>query len=623
MTDVDPVKYGLIFERFVSKARAKKNIVDGIVYIDGSLMCDVDIDVCYYRRQEVLKYLREKFVGKTSKILTLNTLSGKLVMKECGKVLGGKSETEMNGVSGLIPKVFGQVEDIEEARKQVPDFDKWCAANPRVFKVANKIKNLNKNKGVHPSAILLSYFNMEESCPSELDSSKEPVSSYDMNWVQIYNVKLDVLGLRTVSVVDACCKIIKKYKGLDIKPEEIDLEDPTIYEKLNAGIAQGLKNGIFQIEADVASAACKKVKPKDLEQLRAVLALARPGAMDYIDQYSLFTNEGEREDVHPLFDDILSKTGGVCLYQEQMMHMSNKIGCTLDEAEILRRIVGKKKVNEVKKWKKKIRDKVKENNLTGAKGEADVGDVLWKVLEDSANYSFNKSHSICYAALAAITAYLKFNFPQEFFLALLQMTRYEPDPVTEIGKINQELPNFGIKLLAPNLLKSDMDYIVEGDNLRFGLTAIKGISDKSIEKLKGFKNKYSNKFVVFHGASDSGLGFGILSGLIQAGALDGCYEGSRSRAVAEAQLFNLLTTREKGYVFELAEEFSFDLMKIVKYLHEEHIDIKETAPAKKGKPIIRNHGYKLFGGILNPTSKYITKIKQMSLLQIGIMKILF
>ena len=134
VTDIDPLKYELFFERFVSKARAKKSVVDGVTYLDGSLMCDVDIDVCYYKRKDVLTHLREKFGGKTSKILTLNTLSGKLVMKECGKVLGGKSETEMNGVSALIPKVFGQVEDIASACETVPDFGKWCKRNPQGFR---------------------------------------------------------------------------------------------------------------------------------------------------------------------------------------------------------------------------------------------------------------------------------------------------------------------------------------------------------------------------------------------------------------------------------------------------------------------------------------------------------
>ena len=573
ITQIDPVKYDLFFERFVSKARAKKKVVDGITYLDGSLMCDVDVDVCYYRRQDVLTYLKEEFSGNTSKILTLNTLSGKLVMKECGKVAGGKEESEMNSVTALIPKVFGKVKDITEAYEEVEEFKKWCDKNPKVYKIAQKIKGLVKNKGVHPSAMLLSHSKLVDSCPCELDSSKEPVSSYDMDWSSMFNVKLDVLGLRTASVADACCKILKKTKGIDISLTSIDLNDPFIYQNL---FDLKLPRGLFQIEGGANYEVCKKVKPKNLEELSAVLALARPGALAFVDQYANYTNNDVYEAIHPFFDDILGTTGGVCLYQEQMMKMAHKVGFTLDEAEILRRIVGKKKINEVKKWKKKIKDKIKENNL-----DKEIGDILWQVLEDSANYSFNKSHSISYAALAAITAFFKFKYPQEFFLALLQMTRYEPDPMAEISKIAMELPKFNIKLLGPHLMKSEMDFSIEGENIRFGLTSIKGIAEKSIKKLQSFKDQYSNKFEVFQAANEAGIGIGILSALIQAGSLDGVFNKPRSYMVAEAQLWNILTDREKRFAFELGHSKEFDLREIVQMMNKE---VKDD----KGKQIIKD-----------------------------------
>jgi len=265
-----------------------------------------------------------------------------------------------------------------------------------------------------------------------------------------------------------------------------------------------------------------------------------------------------------------------------MMKMAHKVGFSLDEAEILRRIVGKKKVKEVRQWKKKIREKVDKNRLSsewmGHKGVEDVGDVLWSVLEDSANYSFNKSHSIAYAALSAATIFLKFNHPKEFFLSLLKMTRYEPDPINEISKIEKELSNFGIKLLPPHIVKSEMDFSIEGDNIRFGLLSIKGISDKSIEKLSNFKNAYSNKFEIFQGAKESGLGIGILCALIQAGALEG-FKVSRSKIVYEAQLWNLLKDREKIYAMKLGESLHYDLVNVVVKL--------STFQDEKGKPVIK------------------------------------
>lgn len=564
VTKIDPIKYNLYFERFISKTRAKKKVVNGITYLDGSLMVDVDIDICYYRRPEVLKYLEVKFKNKTSKILTLNSLSGKLVMKECGKIISSKAEEEMTRVSSLIPKVFGQIKDLEETYDEVEDFRTWCDANSRVYQAALKLKDLIKNKSVHASGILLSYDLLEKSCPTELTSDKEEVCSFDMNWVSLLNIKLDILGLRGVSVVDSVCK------SVGIKIEDIDYNDSFIYQNL-----QDLRtpHGLFQIEADTNLKVCNKVKPKNLDELSAVLALARPGALQFVDQYALHTNHSTKQSVHSFFDEILDRTGGVCLYQEQMMQMAHKIGFTLDEAEILRRIVGKKKVNEVKQWKKKISDKIKDNNL-----DVEIGEVLWKILEDSANYSFNASHSYSYAALAACTVYLKFKYPKEFFLALLRMTRNEPDPISEISKIQKEMYHFGIKLLPPHMVKSKTDFSVEGDDIRFGLLSIKGISDKSIEKLLKFKTEKSGKFNVFEAASEAGLNMGALCALIQAGALDG-FKQSRSKVVYEAQFWNLLTEKEKMQVMLLSEVFNDDLVKIIKELA-----VKKD---EKGKPIIK------------------------------------
>lgn len=553
VTRIDPVKYDLYFERFISKIRAKKQVIDGVTYLDGSLMCDVDLDICYYNRQKVLQYLENKFKGKTSKILTFNSLSGKLLIKECGKIVAEKPEQEMTMISSLIPKTYGQVKDISEAYEEVEQFKDWCDQNKEAYQIALKLRDLIKNKGVHPSGVLLSYYDLETICPTEFSSDKEVVSSFDMNWASIFNIKLDILGLRSVSVVDNVCK------SINIKIEDIDLNHESIYRNL-----QELKSphGLFQIEAETNFRVCQKVKPKNLEELSGVLALARPGALQFVDKYAAHTNYQQSESIHPFFDEILKETGGVALYQEQLMKMANKIGFTLDEAEILRRIVGKKKVDEIKAWQQKIEQKCKQNKIP-----KEVSEILWKILEDSANYSFNKSHSIAYAGLAAITIYLKFNYPQQFFLSLLKMSRNEPDPIGEISKIQKEMHNFGIKLLPPHIIKSEMDFSIEDKDIRFGLLSIKGISDKSIEKLNSFRNKYSNKFEIFEAAEEAGLNIGALSALIQAGALSG-FNQSRSKIVLEVQLWNMLTSKEKKYSISFADKFDYDLIKIIKHLNK-------------------------------------------------------
>lgn len=259
------------------------------------------------------------------------------------------------------------------------------------------------------------------------------------------------------------------------------------------------------------------------------------------------------------------------------MQMANKIGFTLDEAELLRRIVGKKKRAEVKKWKKKIKDRVKEQNL-----DPDIGDILWKILEDSANYSFNKSHSISYAALSASTIYLKFKYPQQFFLSLLKMTRHEGDSISEISKIQKEMASFNITLLPPNIIKSKMDFSMEGEDIRFGLISIKGISDKSIQKLNDFKKDSSTKLEVFEAAKEAGLTVSILCALIHSGALQG-FKQSRSKVAYEAQLWNVLTEREKRLCLGLAGQHRDDLVQIFKTL------LSKTEVTQKGvvKPCVK------------------------------------
>jgi DNA polymerase-3 subunit alpha len=580
VTKIDPIKYGLYFERFISKIRAKKQVIDGITYLDGSLMCDVDMDICYYNRPKVLAYLDEKYKGKTAKILTFNTLSAKLLIKEIGKIVGGKPEEEMTRISGMIPKNHGIVCDLEDAVNGIKDKDKpdtwkqapvvelkeWCDANPLVYQIACKLKDLNKNKGIHPSGILISFAELENSCPTELSSDKDIVSSYDMNWVSLFTVKLDALGLRGVSVVDDVCKM------MNIDMMKIDLNDPSIYRPL-----QDLKypHGLFQIEADLAFKFTQKVKPRNLNELSAVLALARPGAMQFIDKFAAFTTTGVMQDIHPFFQDILSETGGVCIYQEQMMRMAHKIGFTLDEAEILRRIVGKKKVDEVKAWKEKIANKVAENKL-----DPSIGDILWDILEASASYSFNKSHSVAYAALSALTIYLKFNHPTEFYLSLLRMTKNEPDPISEIAKIHKEMQYFGIELLPPSLKTSKMDFSVEGKNIRFGLSSIKGISDKTIEKLNNFKREHANKFELFESAKEAGLSIGILSALIQAGTMDDIGK-TRTLLVYEAQLWNKLKPKEKEIAKRYGEKFQYAVVPLVKAMNA---DLKD----EKSKPYLKD-----------------------------------
>ena len=574
VTNVDPVKYNLFFERFVSKSRARKIEHNGVTYLDGSLLADVDNDIAYERRSEVINYIEKKHPGRTAKILTLNTLSGKLCIKECGKIVGELSEQEVNEVSDTIPKRFGVVVPLKTALEESEKFVGWSAENAESFNIALKLEGLNKNTGVHPSGIAISFDKMTDICPIQKSNDGALVTGYDMNWVSELMVKFDILGLRTLSVIHDVCK------NLNIDCEDIDLNDISTFAPLQS---LSTPHGLFQIESDTNYRVCKKIKPRSLEELSAVVAIGRPGALEFLQDYATYIETSEAQVIHEFFSDVLDYTGGIPLYQEQLMQMAVKVGFTLDESEQLRRIVGKKKVDQMPAWKAKIREKVQQNNLP-----EEVGTILWSVAEDSANYSFNKSHSLSYSVLSAWTTYLKFKHPQQFFLSLLKMTKYEPAPQEEISKICKELSSFGIKLLSPDLAKSNMDFSIEGKNIRFGLNSIKGVSEKSLQSLKDFRSSDTpTKYDIFLAAKQAGLNIGVLSALIQAGALQS--KGSnRSLMVLEAQAFNLLTEREKRNFILLGEKYEYKLLNCIS-------DAKKgELVGDDGKPLMKESRFKTF-----------------------------
>lgn len=566
VTRIDSLKMGCFFERFLNEARCKFKVINNERYYDGSLLMDVDLDIEFQRRQEVVAYLENKYKGQTSKLLTVSTFSTKILLKDVSKIVANISEDDANDLSEMIPKIHGVVQTLDHSKKESQDLTSFLEKNSNIYKIFNKLYQLNKNFGIHPSAIVLSAKPINEYIPLQLTKENDYITSYEMEDALNLACKVDILGLRCCSHIDATCKLI------GISPDDIDLEDPIIYQNL-----QELKTpkGLFQIEAETNYKVLCKIKPKNLNDLSAVVAIARPGALQFTDKYAKYSETREYQTIHPFFDDIFGPSGGLCLYQEDLLRAANKIGFTLGESEILRRIVGKKKLEDIKEWKQKIEEKIIENKLP-----KEVGEIYWKIAEDSASYSFNRAHSVSYAATAAITTYLKFKYPKEFFVTLLNLTRDEPNPIEEISIIAKELSSFGIKLLPPHILKSKLDFTIEGNDIRFGLQSIKSISEKSIEKLNSFRNQKScNKFELFQAANEAKIPLNIMSALIMVGSLDDQLTQSRSRTFMEACLWNLLTSKEKQACLNYGQEFNFNLTDLVKSLNE----AKKTIT---GKPII-------------------------------------
>jgi DNA polymerase-3 subunit alpha len=377
ITGIDPIKYNLYFERFVSKARAKKIEVDGVTYLDGSLLCDIDNDIAYEKRQQVIDYIYQKYPSKTAAIMTYSTLSGKICIKECMKIVGDKSEEEANQVSDFIPKKFGKVLSFDDAEKESEKFKNWADGNRKILNIAKQIEGLIKNTSVHASGIAISNEDVSGVVPTRIMEGGGVITGFDMDAVASLMVKFDVLGLRTLSVIQDCCDTL----GIDWK--KINPEDQFIYD-----ILQNLEDpkGIFQIEADATYEVCRKVKPKNLEELSAVMALSRPGALAFVDEYVDVKNQNKFiPERNPILDDILKKTNGIFIYQESLMRVAHDVfGLSLENAESIRRACGKKKRDEMKKWESKIRSQGKKLNI-----DEPLVDFYWNALIASADYSFN------------------------------------------------------------------------------------------------------------------------------------------------------------------------------------------------------------------------------------------
>lgn len=551
VTGVDPIDKKLFFTRFISKVRAKKEIIDGVTYIQGDLAPDVDINLGGVR-EEIIEWLKSCYPNKVAKISALSTFSGKILVKDVFKIINEATEEMASDLADTIGKNFGVVEDIEDSYKNSQKFKEWADSYPESYRVALKLRDLIRGKSTHASGYFISYSPLTDFIPVELNKEGEISISYEMNTAAKFGIKLDLLGLTSNEIIKDIFENI---------PETInDIELDTnidVYKHLQS---DNLKPyGLYQISADCAYRVCQKIKPANIQELSDVNAIARPGALAYEDKYVCMSGEPPHEKLREVF----SESRNLPLYQEQLIQSLVAVGFSADEGEIIRRVIGKKKRDEMPKWKDKVFETCKKNGF----GEQ-VAEAIWKVCSDSADYSFNKSHSMATAYLGALTVYLKYKYPLQFFTACLNASQRLPDPMEEIRKMQQELPHFGIKLLPPHLLKSDMKFKIDGNNIRYGLSAIKGVSDSAMEKLIKFRGEYDSKIDCFVAAKQAGLNIGVLSSLIQAGSLDDL-ETKRTRLVLEAQTYNLLTDREKRLVKDIHDQTdNKDILSIIKFLNE-------------------------------------------------------
>jgi DNA polymerase-3 subunit alpha len=310
------------------------------------------------------------------------------------------------------------------------------------------------------------------------------------------------------------------------------------------------------------------LKPKNVLELSHVNAIARPTALAYEKPYI----DNSAECPHPIFESALNWTRNLPLYQEQTIMLVKALGFSDDESEQFRRVAAKKKTDEIKEWVDKINSNIKRKGLS-----EDITKFLLKLIGDSANYQFNLAHSVSTSYLTALTVYLKYKYPLEFYWACLNEVKEKPNSNELIGQIFSELKQMGIELLSPNILKSETDFTIEKNGIRFGLGNLKGLGEKAINKLQEFKDEFQNPFEIFSGALESGLNFTSMSSLIQSGSMDDFIKNGRCYTVLELGLWKELTPRERKKILidQLGEKFNYDLVSIVKSLSKtENVELK-------------------------------------------------
>ena len=506
ITNIEPLQYDLLFERFLNPDRVS--------------MPDIDVDFSDTRRGEVIDYVREKYGdSRVAQIATFGTMASKAAIKDAARVLEAPY-VDADRVSKLIPVVFGRSTPIARAMEEVPEIKQYYDRGANEFMdVALALEGLTRHASVHAAGVIISREPVQELAPVFRSGDGPIVCQYDMNSVEELGfIKMDFLGLRTLSFIEAAVKIVKESRGVDLDPDAFPTDDEKTMDLLSRGEAAG----VFQFESPGMVDTLKKLKPRRIQDLIAVSALYRPGPMENIPTY-IRRHHGSPEDPYQDFpasreylESILEETYGIPVYQEQIMKIAQAVaGYSLGEADILRRAMGKKKVAEMEKQRIIFLDGA------GAKRiPKDEASRIFDLLEKFANYGFNKSHSAAYGVLSYQTAYLKAHYPVEFAAALLTVERANSDKVAQYAADARQL---GVDVLPPDINESRSDFTPVNQVIRFGLYGIKNVGDGAVEHILSERTR-GGKFKDlwdFCKRVDSGLvNKRALEHLVKAGAFD-------------------------------------------------------------------------------------------------------
>lgn len=506
ITDIDPIEFNLLFERFINPERIS--------------MPDFDIDFCQNRRSEVIQYVTKKYGQKNvCQIITYGKLQTRAVIRDVGRVLG-LNFSETDEINKLIPDELGiSIKDAIEKEPKLREKIEKDFKVETVIRYAKRLEGLYRNAGVHAAGVIITEEPVVNYCPLYLGKDQAVVTQFDKDMAEkIGLVKFDFLGLKTLTVIDESIRLIREKQPFDL--EEISYFDPTVFDLISSGDT----DGVFQVESSGMKDLCTRIKPSSLEDITAINALYRPGPLgsgmvdDFIDR-----KHGRKPIVYDVdaLEPILKETYGVILYQEQVMQIARTLaGYSLGQADLLRRAMGKKKPEEMAKYRESFVQGSVKNNLPAAKAES-IFDLMAKFAE----YGFNKSHSAAYGVLTYQTAYLKKHFSAQFMAALMTTEINDTDALM---RYIADAKAHNIQVLCPDVNLSQRTFSVEDQAIRFGLEAIKGVGSTAVDSLleaRTDKQPFVSVFDFAKRVSTRKVNKKVMESLIASGALDGISQG--------------------------------------------------------------------------------------------------
>ncbi len=514
ITDLDPLRFNLVFERFLNPDRIS--------------MPDIDTDFCVERRDEVIAYVTEKYgKDRVAQIVTFGTMAARAAIRDAGRALGVPLP-DVDRIAKLVPSGPSGL-TITQAIEQIPELGAIYATRPDIRKLldtAKEIEGLARNAGTHAAGVVISAGPLMEYTPLVRFGEGGVNTQYDMDWIErIGLLKMDFLGLRNLTVMENAVREIRRTVNPPFDLAKIPIDDARTYEMLGRGETMG----VFQLESEGMKRVCAELQPSRFEDIVALVALYRPGPMDWIPQYVANKHgRGKPQYLHPKLEPILAETYGTAVYQEQAMQMARDIaGFTMGEADELRKVMSKKQKEKIGLYQEKF--------IAGAAAtsgiDRELAERIFHFIEPFAGYGFNKSHAAAYAWIAYQTAYLKANHPLQYLSALMTSVKDRTDKLVEYI---DEAKKIGIEVLPPDVNESLVDFAVVGGAIRFGLAAVKGAGEAAVRNIietRDRDGRFRDVFDLAGRIDAKQVNRRVFEALIKCGALDGV-TGNRAANLA-------------------------------------------------------------------------------------------